>query len=99
MAVPVSITLTGGTYGTNPSTPSSPFASAFQFTNNSGTDVTLYFQMAGQAAINFPVSANIAAGGQYTTPALNSGSANFAIVAQGSANPYSHIIHIGAGVP
>lgn len=95
MAVPVTISGSSGAYSISPSTPSSPNASAFQITNNCTAGVTVYFQVYGNPASPFPASQDISAGGNYTTPTLNSGSVVFMVTAQGGSNAM-HVIHIGS---
>jgi hypothetical protein len=95
MAVQISITVASGVYSISPQTPNSLTASAFELTNNCPNTVTVYFQVTGNAASPFPASQDIAAGGNYTTPTLNSGSVVFVITAQGASNPI-HVIHIGS---
>jgi hypothetical protein len=95
MAISVTITQSNGAYVISPTAPGSANPSSFEITNNSGGGVTLYFQMVGTTSSPLPASQDIANGGNWTTPTVNTGSLVFVIVPQGGLNP-SHVIHIGS---
>lgn len=95
MAVQVTISGSSGAYSVSPSAPSSANAASFQLTNNCTAGVTVFFAVFGTPATQFPASQDIAAGQNYTTPQLNSGSVVFTVVPQGGSDPM-HVIHIGS---
>ena len=96
MAVPITISQSNGVYSISPVAPGSSNANSFQLTNSATGGVTVYFTVCGSAASPFPASQDIAAGGNYTTPVLNSGYVVFTIYAQGGAAIPIHVIHIGS---